>query len=353
MSASVPHNGILVTDEDIAAVVTCLRSGWLASGPQVRALERAFEDLYPARRAFAVSSGTAALTLALRSCGIVDAGAAVAIPTYGCSALLDAVLAAGCRPQLTDIDEDTLCLSPARLDAEPRPSAVIAVHTHGHPAAVDELRHRTDIIIEDCCQSLGGTDAAGRLLGTLGDAAAFSFYATKVIACGEGGMLLTPDARTADTARHYLAPANQDTYQRRFNLRLADPAAALALSQFRRLSAIASRRQLISSRYAAALPKGVSPPAGQFAGRLPYRYCLRTVDQAQQRCWIEHLRERGIQADPLIHPRHLLHNQLGLDRSAFPVAERAARTTVSVPLFPALTDRKIAHVCDALAYLPC
>lgn len=348
----VPHNGPLITDEDIAAVIASLRSGWIASGPQVAALEAAFADRFTPMRALAVSSGTAALTLALHATGLSESHATVAVPTYGCSALLDAVRAAGCRAVITDVDKTSLTVSPAQLDDHPACDAVIAVHTHGFPADVDGLRDRVGLIIEDCCQSLGGTDMHGRPLGTTGDAAAFSFYATKVIAAGEGGLLLLRDLEAWEEGGSYLDPAARERWAPRFNYRLPDPAAALAFSQFRRLDAIVQRRVAIADRYSEALPPNVAPPPGLAEGRVPYRYCLRASGPEQQQRWLSHLEAAGIRADPLIPTQHLLHRQLGLDPVGFPTAEHAVTATVSVPLFAGINDEQVEHVTLALAGLP-
>ncbi|MEU7427024.1 DegT/DnrJ/EryC1/StrS family aminotransferase [Streptomyces sp. NPDC040750] len=348
----IPHNGPLVTEDDVAAVTEALRSGWLASGPRTAALEEAFAERFHPRHATAVSSGTAGLTLALRGAGIGDTGATVAVPTYGCSALLDAVLAAGCTPLVVDVTERTLNLDPGRLDGAGRVDAVIAVHTHGNAADLDALRARTALLVEDCCQSLGGHDERGRPLGGIGDAAVFSFYATKTIAAGEGGVLLQSDPAAFERVRVYQDPAARERYAPRFNYRLADPAAALALSQFRRLDRITAHRRALAAGYTAALPAHVAPPPGAADGQVPYRYCLRAADRAQQRRWIGHLRAAGIRADPLIPARHLLHRQLGLEPGGFPVAERVVDSTVSVPLFAALTERQADRVTAALAGLP-
>ncbi|MEU8587406.1 DegT/DnrJ/EryC1/StrS family aminotransferase [Streptomyces sp. NPDC048664] len=349
---AVPHNGPLVTEDDIAAVVEALRSGWLASGPRTAALEAAFAERFSPRYACAVSSGTAGLTLALRGAGLGDTGATVAVPTYGCSALLDAVLAAGCTPRVVDITERTLNLDPERLAGTGPLDAVIAVHTHGHPADLDALRPLAALLVEDCCQSLGGRDEQGRLLGTVGDAAVFSFYATKTIAAGEGGMLLQADRDAFDHIRVHQDPGAREIYIPRFNHRLSDPAAALALSQFRRLDRVTAHRTALAARYTAALPPHVAPPPGLTPGQVPYRYCLRAADRAQQRRWIDHLRAAGVSADPLIPARHLLHRQLGLPPARYPVAERVVDRTVSVPLFAALTQDQAHRVAAALTGLP-
>ncbi|MGW2425850.1 DegT/DnrJ/EryC1/StrS family aminotransferase [Streptomyces sp. NPDC001709] len=349
---AIPHNGPLVTEDDIAAVAESLRSGWLASGPRTAALEEAFAERFHPRHASAVSSGTAGLRLALHGAGLDGTGAAVAVPTYGCSALLDAVLAARCTPVVVDVTERTLTLDPARLDPAGRLDAVIALHTHGHPADLDALRPMAALLVEDCCQSLGGLDERGRALGGIGDAAVFSFYATKTLAAGEGGMLLQADRAAWERVRVHQDPAAREVYVPRFNHRLSDPAAALALSQFRRLDRITAHRRALAARYTAALPPHVAPPPGLAPGQVPYRYCLRATDRAQQQRWISHLRAAGVRADPLIPARHLLHRQLGLEPRDYPVAERVVDSTVSVPLFAALTEEQAHRVAEALTGLP-
>ncbi|GAA3062444.1 hypothetical protein GCM10020254_02900 [Streptomyces goshikiensis] len=182
----------------------------------------------------------------------------------------------------------------------------------------------------------------------------FSFYATKVIAAGEGGMLLQRDPAAREHVRGYQDPGAREVYAPRFNHRLSDPAAALALSQFRRLDEIAAHRRAVAARYTAALPPHVAPPAG--AGppaRCPTATACGPPAAPSSSGGSATCAPRASRpTPPLIPARHLLHRQLGLEPREYPVAERVVDSTVSVPLFAALTEEQADRVAEALTGLP-
>ena len=153
----IPHNLPALTDRDMSVVSEVLRSGWIAQGPQVEALENDFTLMYGGGGACACSSGTAALYLALKGLGI-SIGDTVAVPTYSCSALLNAVNLAGAHPMVVDVREDDFTIDPQALKRLPlKPKAVIAVHVFGAEANIRHLQECVPLVIEDCCQSLGGS----------------------------------------------------------------------------------------------------------------------------------------------------------------------------------------------------
>lgn len=346
------HNQPQVAEADIAAVEAVLRSGWLAHGPRVAALEAAFAALNGGGASCACSSGTAALFLAFRALGL-GAGARVALPTYACTALLNAVHMAGAEPVLCDVRADDFTLDPASVPAGL--DAAVPVHMFGAPADARGLRGKVRLVVEDCCQSVGG-QFHGRALGVNGHAAVYSFYATKVITCGHGGLVWFPDAAAAERALDYRNFDCRREYAPRFNLHLSDINAALALAQFARLAAIRERRLAIARSYAAALPRGLAvqgggPAAkgGEFdAGRMAYRFVLLFAGHEARDAARERLAAEGVQAAVPVEDWELLHRYLGLDPERFPNAERIAATSLSLPLYPALTDAQVDRICAAL-----
>jgi perosamine synthetase len=344
----IPHNRPLITAEDRAAVDAVLSSGWVAQGPQVEALEAEFVRRYVGGGACAVSSGTAALYVALKALGI-EAGAKVAVPTYACSALLNAVFMAGASPVVLDVLPDSFCLDPALLaEQTPAVDCVIAVHTYGAESDIEALKKSANLVIEDCCHTPGGCGRAG-LLGQAGDAAVFSFYATKVITGGQGGLVWSANREVVERVEDYRQFDCRDSYMPRFNLQMTDIQAAMINSQMSRLSVIRARRQAIAHAYLAALPAGISVQSGLADdGRMPYRFVVLAPDLAIRDALRQHMEQAGINCTVPIERYELLHRYLKLDAVEFPVAERLVDTTLSLPIHLCLTNKEISHIANTL-----
>jgi len=346
--AMIPHNRPLITNEDRAAVDSVLRSGWVAQGSQVQTLERSFVSHYRGGEACAVSSGTAALFLTLKGLGI-KAGDKVALPTYACSALLNAVYMAGAMPIIVDVLPDSFCLDPVALERQAIDAAcVIAVHTYGESADIAGMLHSSRKLIEDCCQSLGGEGPQG-LLGNAGDAAVFSFYATKIITGGQGGLVWANDPALADAVRDYRQFDCRKNYVPRFNLQMTDIQAALINSQMGRLEEIRARRQGIAKRYLAALPQGLAVQSGLTdVGRMVYRFVVVPPDRASCDALHRHMEKAGVSCAVPIQRYELLHRYLKLDPTDFPLAERLVDTTLSLPIHPSLSETQVEQVAEVL-----
>lgn len=344
----IPHNRPCITTEDKASVEAVLCSNWIAEGPAVRALESSFVGYFGGGSACALSSGTAALFLALKVLNAAT-GDTVAVPTYACSALLNAVFMTGAMPQVVDVRADDFCLNPAEVERQAAHARlVIAVHTFGAPADVEALHGQGRQVIEDCCQALGGMSSAG-LLGTQGAAAVFSFYATKIVTSGQGGLLWSRDPAVAEAARDYREFDCRESYIPRFNFQMTDIQAALVNSQMARLAAIRARRAAIVERYLAVLPSGLSVQSGLCdTGRMAYRCTLLAPDMGCREVLRAHLASAGISCIVPIERHELLHRYLKLDPADYPVAERIADTSLSLPLYPALEDADIDQICHTL-----
>jgi perosamine synthetase len=347
MGGLIPHNRPLISAEDRAAVDAVLASGWIAQGPAVAALESSMVGLYGGGAACAVSSGTAALFLALKALGGAP-GTIVAVPTYACSALLNAVHMAGAIPRVVDVLPDTFCLDPDALRAHAADARfVIAVHTFGGEAEVAALRTDGRIVIEDCCQSLGGM-RGGLPLGVAGEAAIFSFYATKLITGGQGGLVWS--RTVAETVRDYRQFDGRQTYEPRFNFQLTDLQAALANSQLQRLDVIRARRAAIAGAYLAALPTHLKTQRDLGApGRMAHRCVVVAPNREVRDRLAKHMEAAGIECIVPVERFELLHRYLGLDPAGYPVAERLSDTTLSLPLHLGLSDADVARISGALA----
>jgi perosamine synthetase len=347
MGGLIPHNRPLITAQDRAAVDAVLSSGWIAQGPAVAALEASMVALYRGGAACAVSSGTAALFLALKALGAA-ADTVVAVPSYACSALLNAVYMAGAIPRVVDVLPDTFCLDPDALRAQAADARiVIAVHTFGAEADIAALQTGGRIVIEDCCQSLGGM--RGDLpLGVGGDAAVFSFYATKLITGGQGGLVWSQTV--AEKVRDYRQFDGRETYERRFNFQLTDLQAALANSQLQRLDVIRARRAAIAGAYLAALPKNLKTQRDLGApGRMAHRCVVVAPNREVRDRLAKHMKAAGIECIVPVGRFELLHRYLSLDPTGYPVAERLSDTTLSLPLHLGLSDAEVARISGALS----
>jgi dTDP-4-amino-4,6-dideoxygalactose transaminase len=267
----VPLTDIAMPDEDVEAVLDCLRSGWLTMGPRTEAFEQALAGFVGSPHAVAVSSGTAALHLACLAAGI-GPGDEVIVPALTFVASAAAARYAGAEPVLCDIRGYDGVRYDLNIDVEdaarritPRTRAVLAVHFGGYPADVLALRELCDahglLLLEDCAQAIGARlDETGRQVGTVGELGAFSFFSKKQLCVGEGGMVCTADDELAARVRllrsHALTSSTWDRHRGHdpaydvvdvgFNYRLDEPRAALGLSRLQRLEQdIATRRALV------------------------------------------------------------------------------------------------------------
>ncbi|SDH15139.1 DegT/DnrJ/EryC1/StrS family aminotransferase [Roseospirillum parvum] len=346
-TAPIPHNRPQITDADQAAVASVLDSGWLAQGPRTLALEETFSNLMGGGEACALSSGTAALFLALKGLDL-QPREVVAVPTYACSALLNAIHMAGGTPLPVDVRGTDFCLDPERLEETAGTARLaIAVHTFGASAPISSLARGGRQIIEDCCQSLGGPQ------GHAGAAAVFSFYATKIVTGGQGGLVWDAKGQVADAARDYRQFDCRPTYRPRFNLQMTDIQAAMILSQLDRLDAIRQRRRETAAFYDAAASElwntGWRRQQGiDHAGHLPYRYVLVAPDWTQRKALAAAFAKAGISTIVPMETHELLHRYLGLPPETCPVAEDLSTRTLSLPLYPALTCEEVKRISAVL-----
>lgn len=341
--AIVPHARPCLGRDEEDAALRVLRSGRLASGAEAARLEAIMARLSGGSDAVAVSSGTMALILALRSLGLAPRDE-VAIPSYCCAAVLHAVRTAGLRPRLCDIDPDTLAIDPQDLARRAGPAlrAVVLVHPFGLPVPIEPFRARGLLVIEDCCQALGALDR-GQPVGARGDAAVFSFAPTKMVTGGgPGGALSAPQAGIVRLARDLAGHDEKDDDRPRLNGLMGDLHAAIAAVQLGRLREFRARRAALAARYDAAfssLPfSRPRPPAGAEAVAGRYIVRLRGARSLQER-----LTARGVYARrPVYRP---LHELLHLHES-FPATEAAHAELLSLPIGPAFSEAEIDRVIE-------
>lgn len=372
---SVPFAPPAIGAEEIAEVIATLESGWLSTGPRVRRFEAEFAAYVGAAHAVALNSCTAGLHLALLAAGVGPGDEVITTPLTFC-ATANVIVHAGATPVFADVDPRTGTLAPAAVEAalSPRTRAVIPVHYGGMPADVLAIRAITQpqgiVMIEDAAHCIEGI-ARGRKVGAIGDFTCFSFYATKNITTGEGGMLTTASAEAAEwirTAslhgmtrpawtRHQIGrPARYDVVLPGFKYNMTDLQAAIGLHQLAQIEVNYARRAAIARAYDEAfadLPLGrfAPPPAGSRHAHHLYMVLVDgragiTRDEAAER-----LAEAGVSTSVHFHPLHLhsyYRDRFGYSRGAFPVAEQLADTVLSLPLSPALSDAQVDHVISVV-----
>lgn len=336
----IPHSRpTLPSAEEWPEVTARLAPGWAADGPCTRRFGAEAAEWMGCGFGTAVNSGTSALHLALLAVS-VRPGSEVLVPAYCCAALLNAVALAGAVPVLVDSEAGGCNASPedAARKVTPRTAAIIVAHMFGEPARTDAFLSLGTPVVEDCAQSLGAV-SGGRPTGSRGSAAISSFYATKVITTGHGGLVATSDPEIDGRAKDLTHYDNRDDWRPRFNYGLGEPAAALGLWQLERLPGFLHRRAELRALFDAAVGRP-APPEGSIA----YRWTIRVEDAGAAIDWLQ---ERGIDAKrPVWTP---LHHYLGGDA---PYAQAAHHQVVSLPIYPTLTDGEAEHIAGALRDLP-
>jgi len=342
----IPHSRPTLGQEEKEAVRQVLDSGQIAQGRMVMEFERNFCDLVRRPFAVAVSSGTSALQLSLLALEI-SAGDEVILPSFSCVALLHAVDAVGARPVLTDIDPEDFNISvvQAKKKISRRTKAIVVPHAFGRAARMEELLDGRVPIIEDGTQALGAR-VGQKKVGGFGVLSVFSFYATKMITTGEGGMVLTGSPRLAKRIFDLRDYDKRRAYRFRTNSKMTDLEAAMGIVQIQKLPSFIRRRREIASLYRSVLENsGIGfPSEDQNRDHVYYRYVVRVPKRTRD--WLSQMRNQGIDVkEPVFKP---LHQYLEIADSRFPETSRAMKEAHSIPLYPSLSDAECSQICDAL-----
>lgn len=324
----IPHSLPWISEDDIAMVTETLRSGMIARGNLSNEFEHRCASYLGVPHAWAVGSGQAGILRALMSLNI-GRGTDVLMPSYVCRAVMDAVAITGASPIFCDIGEDW-CINSQTVKSSitPKTAAIIAVHPFGIVADIKPLLSFGIPIIEDCCQCFSPR------VGRLGAVAVFSFHATKCLACAEGGLIATADpdmaARISESLESYPDPA-----------RLADMQAALGISQLSRYDQMLARRRAISELYLNELDTALTIRTRSVVTRSIFFRFPISVDSGFDKVADEFFNV-GIQVRRGVDT--LLHKMVGLPDARFPTTMELFRTTLSLPLYPALDDDAAHYV---------
>jgi dTDP-4-amino-4,6-dideoxygalactose transaminase len=349
----IPAAQPIIGDDERAAVDRVLLSGMLAQGPEVKAFEDEFSPHVDNRHCIAVNSGTSALHMAFVAAGI-RAGDEVIVPSFSFAATANAVRLTGATPVFADIETDHFNLDPAAVEAAitPRTRAIMPVHLYGHPAAMTELqaicqRHNL-LLFEDAAQahlaSLHGTR-----VGAFGVAGSFSFYPTKNMTSGEGGMVTTGCDHIARQVRLLRNQGMERRYENEvigFNTRMTDLHAAIGRVQLQKLTKWTEQRQANAAFLSSHLSGVVTPSVAEGAVHVYHQYTVRVVDHNRDD-FAEQLTKKGVGSGVYYPtPIHRLPSfGLSLD---LPVTEQVATQCLSLPVHPSLSQGDLETIVEAV-----
>ncbi|MFH0734500.1 MAG: DegT/DnrJ/EryC1/StrS family aminotransferase [bacterium] len=367
-----PH----ITEDEINEVVDTVRSGWLSMGPKVLKFEDEFKDLIRCKNAVSVNSWTAAGHLALEALGL-KAGDEVIVPTMTFSATAEIACYFNAIPRFVDVEKDTLNISVKEIEKaiNPKTKVIIPVHYGGQPCDMDEINQLAKLhnikVIEDAAHALPAT-YKGKKVGTISDITCFSFYATKTLATGEGGMLCTEDDEIAErTKLMRMHGMNKDAWKRYtdacswyyevvapgYKYNFTDIQASLGLAQLRKVDWMREERAKIAkiydehfmkSEYLKVITIKEDRETAWHLYPIKIEHELLTINRNQ---FIEELKARGVGVGVHFMPVHqhiYYKDTFNLNPKDFPVAEDAFPRLISLPLYPGLTSEEIFKVIDAV-----
>ncbi|RMF93410.1 MAG: DegT/DnrJ/EryC1/StrS aminotransferase family protein, partial [Candidatus Schekmanbacteria bacterium] len=342
----IPHSKPYLGQDEIDAAIRVLKSGMIALDGEVRRFEKKFKKLIERKYAIAVNSGTSALHLSLLSLKM-SGNDEVIIPSYVCPALLNAVNYTGAKPVIADVSAYDGNISPdsVRKKITSKTKAIIVPHLFGIPADIKEIISFGIPVIEDCAQSLGA-EYDGKLTGRFGRVAVFSFYATKVIATGEGGMIVCDNERIHKTILDLRSYDKKKNYSVRYNYKMTDLSASLGIAQLSKLKRMISKRRKIASQYSKriSLPNVIHHSFDERKKSIYYRYIIK-IKRGNVKKVIGEYRKRGIFAEkPIYYP---LHRYLKMNLKDYKGAEECFKKFVSLPIYPSLTEEEINRIVKA------
>lgn len=362
---SIPLSGPDISEQEIDAVLRVMRSGRLSLGSEVPAFEEECRSYMGSKFAIALSSGTAGLHCIMKALDIKDGDEVITSP-FSFIASANSILFERASPLFVDIDPETLCLDPEKIEEKitPRTKAVLAVHVFGMPCEMDRLSALTKkvglYLIEDACEAFGGT-WKNKKLGTFGKAGVYAFYPNKQMTTGEGGMIVTDDGELADEFRSLRNQGrslddNNAFVRLGYNYRLTDFQAAIGRVQLARIDEILAKRRQVASWYEAELEKCLwikLPPQTENAEEMSwFVYVIRLAEpfrQADRDQLRQHLHSQGIQTGcyfPAIHLSKFYRDKFNFKRGDFPRTEEVSDRSLALPFHNGMSRGDVAMVCE-------
>ncbi|OGJ86970.1 MAG: hypothetical protein A2248_07640 [Candidatus Raymondbacteria bacterium RIFOXYA2_FULL_49_16] len=338
----IPHSRPTITTADRKNVLKVLESGMVTGGPVVEAFENAMAKAAGVKYAVAVNSGTSAIHLALLAFGIKK-GDKVIIPDYVCTALLNCLNYVGAQPIIADCNPTNanLSLESVQRLMTKKIKAIIVPHMFGLAQDLAPFKRLGVPVIEDCAHTFG-SKVNGNKIGSMGHVAVCSFYATKLLCAGEGGMLLTNSTAIRERTLDLREYDEKDDYQTRFNYRLTDIHAAMGLSQLNQLAWFIAKRRAIAARYSAEIKNPRVLPCGIVQNNIYFRYIVTYKGLAGEA--IRRLNKNGISA------RRPIYKLLGdyMKKCPCPNSSNMYQHAVSIPIYPLLSQAETGKIIKAI-----
>lgn len=346
-----------VGEEEIEAVCRVMRTGMLASGTEVAAFESEFAGYIGTEHAIATSNGTTALHAALLASG-VKAGDEVIVPSFTFIATATSVSMCGAKPVMVDVTDDSYGISPEAVlnSITKKTKAVIGVHLFGHPCdirAIQEICSDSDLVfIEDCAQSHGARNE-GKRTGSYGTFGCFSFYPTKNMTTGEGGMITTDDYLLAEHIRRLINHGQAEKYLHTevgYNYRMTNIGAAIGRVQLKKIDEMNRMRNENAIYYLDNIknPAVRAPVTLNGCTHVYHQFVLRVRENRRDElaAWLQ---EHGV--GTAVHYPIPVHEQpvyAGIENPSCPVSERLAKEVLSLPVYPGLNEAELSHICDTI-----
>jgi len=373
MEWKIPLSDIDLDDEEIEAVTKVLKSKWLSMGPVTQKFEKEFADYLGVKHAFGVSSGTAALHIALKALGIEE-GDEVIVPSLTFVATANSVLYCGAKPIFADITSlNNFNISPDDIfeKVTNKTKAITVVHYGGYPCDMDAIMEIAKAhnlkVIEDAAHA-PGAEYKGKKCGTIGDVGCFSFFANKNLVTGEGGMIVTNDDALAEKIRimrshgmttltwdrHKGHAHSYDVVDMGFNYRINEMASAIGLVQLKRLDGNNEKRREIVEEYKKRLEKisGISVPFKNYKEKPSYHILpILLAEDISRNEFIDKLKEKGIQTSIHYPPIHLFtyyRKKFGFEQGMLPKTEFVGEHEVTLPLYPGKNVENVEYIINCI-----
>lgn len=368
----VPYFSPWITSEDKKSVLQSLEQQWLTNGPMLKKFENSVKKFIQTRYAVGVGSATHALHLSVKALGITD-NDEVIVPTFTFAATANAVKYCGAKPILVDVDSNTFNISPTMIlkKITKKTKAIIVVHYGGQSCNMDEIKsiakkHNLPII-EDCAHALGSI-YKNKKCGSIGATGCFSFYPTKIITTGEGGMITTNNLKLFETfqilksqgmnilptEREKSSLWRYDIVDTGFNYRLDEIRSSLGLSQFKRINKINQMRIKIAKTYDSLLSKVKDITIPYVSSNRNHIYHLYTIKVEKNYHLTRNelftkLHDAGIGTSVQFYPLHLMsYNKKQYKKTEFPIANKLKDQVLSLPIFPTMSKKQIEYVVKQL-----
>lgn len=348
----------IITDEEIEAVTEVLKSGMLAQGPKVEEFQNKFAQYSDAKYGIATSSGTTALHTALVAAGVEQGDEVITTP-FTFAATSNSILYSNATPVYADIDPKTFNLNPEKIEEKitDKTKAIMPVHLYGQPADMDpilEIAEKHDLkVIEDAAQAHGST-YKGKKIGSIGDLGCFSFYPTKNMTTGEGGMVTTNDEELAEKSSMVRAHGESKRYEQSllgYNYRMTDIAASIGLVQLKNIDQINKKRNENAEYLSEGLSdvKGITTP--EIADNVTHVFHQYTIRVSKDRnAFKDFLTQKEIGTGvhyPIVLYKQPYYQNIGLTGNC-PEAELAANQVISLPVHPSLTQEELDTIISAV-----